>query len=71
MLEQHVAGHGVNLLSNVLLQQWQNIGFPHLACSTNTEIGTAFICALPVCMFALPSSAGHLQQDSLHVCCWA
>ena len=71
MLEQHVTGHGVHLLSNMLLQQWQNIAFPHLACRAITEIGNGPICTLHICMCALPSRAGHVQQDSVHVFCWA
>lgn len=30
MLQQHEGGHGVQLLSNVLLHQGQHVGLPHL-----------------------------------------
>lgn len=30
MLKQHEGGHGISLFSNVLLDQGQHIGLPHL-----------------------------------------
>ena len=42
MLKQHVAGHGVDLLCNVLLQEWQDIGFPDLLCSNKIALRNMF-----------------------------